>query len=222
MSHKNHPNMKTTFEKLMVQAVTLREEHTKTHGGVFDIYEFAKEYGVISINYTGDDIIIRASDDTHQIWECDIPGHHSEDVRRFILAMLTGWVVLRSENSPTEFTINDPTSRTGGYDSSEEIDAELFAYALMVPDDALDDASITPLYDGSLSKLAEAVRAVKEGIASKLGVPPIVVENYVCLRWSLYQAKKQESLRASLEAAHQKRLVKNKRNNRSTRRMWGD
>lgn len=217
MSHENRPSMKTTFEKLIARAVALREEHTQTHGGVFDIYEFAKEHGVTSINHTGDDITIRASDETHQTWECDIPVHHSEDARRFILAMLTGWVVLRDENSPNELTVNDPTSRTGDYDSLEEIDAELFAYALMIPEKALDDASITPLYDGSLSKLTKAIRGAKDDIASKLGVPPMIVVNYTGLRWALYQAKMEESLRASLEAAREKRLARNKRRNRSTR-----
>jgi len=222
MSREKHPNIKTTFEKLIAQAVALREEHTQNHGGVFDIHEFAKEHGVTSINHTGDDITIRASDDTHQTWGCDIPVHHSEDARRFILAMLTGWVLLRGENSPTEFTINDPTSRTGDYDSLEERDAELFAYALMIPDKTLDDASITPLYDGSLRQFTRAVRGVKEDIASKLGVPPMIVANYAGLRWALYQAKMEESLRASLAAAHEKRLARNKRRNRSTRFGWDD
>ena len=77
MSRKKHPNLKTTFEKLIAQAVALREEHTQAHGGVFDIYEFAKKHGVTSINHTGESITIRASDDTHQTWECDIPEHHS-------------------------------------------------------------------------------------------------------------------------------------------------
>jgi hypothetical protein len=211
MSRKKHPNLKATFEKLIAQAAARREEHTQAHGGVFDIHEFAKEHGVTSINHTGDSITIRASDDTHQTWECDIPVHHSEDAQRFILAILTGWVLLRGENSPTEFTINDPTSRTGDYDSLEEGDAELFAYALMIPEKALDDASITPLYDGRFSKLAEAVRGVKEELASKLGVPPIIVWNYTALRWALYQAKMQESFRASLEAAREKRLARLKR-----------
>lgn len=184
---------------------------------MLDIYEFAKKHGVTNINRTGDSITIRASDDTHQAWEYDIPEHHSEDARRFILAMLTGWVLLRGENSPTEFTINDPTSQTGDYDSLEERDVELFAYALMVPEKALDDASITPLYDGSLSKLTKAVRGAKDDIASKLGVPPMIVVNYTGLRWALYQAKMEESLRASLEAAREKRLARNKRRNRSTR-----
>lgn len=217
MSREKHPNIKTTFEKLIAQAAALREEHTQNHGGVFDIHEFAKEHGVTSINRTGNSITIRASDDTHQTWECDIPVHHSEDARRFILAMLTGWVLLRGENSPNEFTINDPTSRTGDYGSLEEIDAELFAYALMIPEKALDDASITPLYDGSLRQLTRVVRGVKDDIASKLGVPPMIVVNYTGLRWALYQAKMEESLRASLDAAREKRLARNKRRNRSTR-----
>lgn len=66
MSREKHPNIKTTFEKLIAQAAALREEHTQNHGGVFDIHEFAKEHGVTSINRTGNSITIRASDDTHQ------------------------------------------------------------------------------------------------------------------------------------------------------------
>lgn len=223
MSHKNHPNMKTTFEKLMVQAVALREEHTQTHGGVFDIYEFAKEYGVTRINRTGDDIIIRASDDTHKSWECDIPAYSPEEAQRFTLAMLTGWVVLRGENSPSEFMVNNPTSRVGGYDSLEEMDAELFAYALMVPDKALTDASITSLYNTTSSqRFMDAVSGVKDSIATELGVPPMIVENYAGLRWALYQAKKQDDLRneqrEASEAARRSRLDTYSSSSRTRRR----
>ena len=223
MSHKKHPNIKTTFEKLIAQAAALREEHTQAHGGVFDVYEFAKEQGVTSINRTGDDITIRASDDTHQAWECDIPVHHSEDALRFILAMLTGWVLLRGENSPTEFTINDPTSRTGDYDSLEEIDAELFAYALMIPEKALDDASIPFYYNiPSSRRFMYAIRSLKDNIATELGLPPIIVANYAGLRWGLHQAKKQEELRneqrEAMEAARRSRLDAYSSSSRTRRR----
>lgn len=211
MSREKHPNIKTTFEKLIAQAAALREEHTQNHGGVFDIHEFAKEHGVTSINHTGDNITIRASDDTHQTWECDSPVHHSEDARRFILAMLTGWVLLRGENIPNEFTINDPTSRTGDYGSLEERDAKLFAYALMIPEKALDDASIPFYYNlPSSRRFMCAIRSMKDGLATELGVPPIIVANYAGLRWGLHQAKMQEELRneqrEAMEAARRSRL----------------
>lgn len=223
MSREKHPNIKTTFEKLIAQAAAFREEHTQNHGGVFDIHEFAKEHGVTSINRTGDSITIRASDETHQTWECDTPVHHSEDARRFILAMLTGWVVLRGENSPTEFTINDPTSRTGDYDSLEEIDAELFAYALMIPEKALADASVTSLYNTTSSRrFMYAIRSMKDSLATELGLPPIIVANYAGLRWGLHQAKMQEELRNEqrevMEAARRSMLDTYSSSSRTRRR----
>ena len=137
--------------------------------------------------------------------------------------MLTGWVLLRDENSPTEFTINDPISRTGDYDSLEEIDAELFAYALMIPEKALDDASIAFYYNiPSSRRFMYAIRSMKDSIATELGLPPIIVANYAGLRWGLHQAKKQEELRneqrEAMEAARRSRLDAYSSSSRTRRR----
>ena len=108
MSHENHPRMKTTFEKLAAQAATLREEHAQAHGGVFDIYEFAKEQGVTHVHHIGEKINIWATDDNNQEWGCNIPECHKQDTARFLLAVLVGWVILRDKDSPNSFYAYDP------------------------------------------------------------------------------------------------------------------
>lgn len=228
MSRENHPSMKTTFEKLAAQAATLREEHAQAHGGVFDIYEFAKEQGVTHVHHIGEKINIWATDDNNQEWGCNIPECHKQDTVRFLLAVLVGWVILRDKDSPNSFYAYDPIDVLIQEEffiqrkSSEEIRAELFAYYLMVPEYALADTSITSLYNTASSRrFVDVVRDVKDSIATELGVPPIIVENYAYLRWALHQAKKKENLRESLDSAQQKRAARNKRTSRLTSRRWG-
>lgn len=229
MSHENHPRMKTTFEKLAAQAATLREEHAQAHGGVFDIYEFAKEQGVTHVHHIGEKINIWATDDNNQEWGCNIPECHKQDTARFLLAVLVGWVILRDKDSPNSFYAYDPIDVLIQEElfiqrkSSEEIRAELFAYYLMVPEYALADTSITSLYNtASSQRFMDAVSDGKDSIATELGVPPIIVANYAELRWGLHQAKKQEELRneqrEAMEAARRSRLDTYSSSSRTRRR----
>lgn len=221
MSHENHPSMKTTFEKLIAQAAALREEHAQAHGGVFDIYEFAKEQGVTHVHHIGEKINIWATDDNKQEWGCNIPECYKQDTARFLLAVLVGWVILRDEDSPTTFDAYDPMDVLRKHKSLEEMRAELFAYHLMVPEYALADASITTPYNKGLKQFAITVSGVKDALATSLGVPPEVVENRAFILWAFSQKHRQDAIRNELDIARQQRREKNKKNSRSLRRRWG-
>lgn len=218
MSHENHPRMKTTFEKLIAQAATLREEHTQTHGGVFDIHEFAKEHGVTHVHHVGEKINIWATDDNNQEWGCNIPECYKQDTARFLLAVLVGWVILRDKDSPTTFDAYDPIDVLRKHKSLEEMRAELFAYHLMVPEYALADASITTPYNKGLKQFAVTVSGVKDALATSLGVPPEIVENRAFLLWAFSQKHRQDAIRKELDIARQQRQEKNKKNSLKMRR----
>ena len=105
--------------------------------------------------------------------------------------------------------------------SSEEIQAELFAYHLMVPEYTLADASITTPYNKGLKQFAITVSGVKDALASNLGVPPEVVENRAFLLWAFSQKNRQDAIRHNLDIAQQRRQEKNKKNSLSLRHRWG-
>lgn len=218
MSHENHPSMKTTFEKLIAQAAAFREEHAQAHGGVFDIYEFAKEQGVTYVHHIGEKINIWATDDNKQEWGCNIPECYKQDTARFLLAVLVGWVILRDEDSPTTFDAYDPMDVLRKHKSLEEMRAELFAYHLMVPEYALADASITTPYNKGLKQFAITVSGVKDALATSLGVPPEIVENRAFILWAFSQKHRQDAIRNELDIARQQRREKNKKNSLKMRR----
>lgn len=218
MSREKHPNIKTTFEKLIAQAAALREEHTQTHGGVFDIHEFAKEHGVTHVHHVGEKINIWATDDNNQEWGCNIPECYKQDTARFLLAVLVGWVILRDKDSPTTFDAYDPIDVLRKHKSLEEMRAELFAYHLMVPEYALADASITTPYNKGLKQFAVTVSGVKDALATSLGVPPEIVENRAFLLWAFSQKHRQDAIRKELDIARQQRQEKNKKNSLKMRR----
>ena len=63
----------------------------------------------------------------------------------------------------------------------------------------------------NLATVVNAIRSMKDSIATELGVPPIIVANYTGLRWGgVHQAKKQKELRneqrEAMEAARRSRL----------------
>ena len=218
MSREKQPNIKTTFEKLIAQAAALREEHTQTHGGVFDIHEFAKEHGVTHVHHVGEKINIWATDDNNQEWGCNIPECYKQDTARFLLAVLVGWVILRDKDSPTTFDAYDPIDVLRKHKSLEEMRAELFAYHLMVPEYALADASITTPYNKGLKQFAVTVSGVKDALATSLGVPPEIVENRAFLLWAFSQKHRQDAIRKELDIARQQRQEKNKKNSLKMRR----
>ena len=213
---------KPTLREIADHATNLREQYEQAHDGVFDIYDFANEHGVTNIHHIGEEINIWATDDNNQEWGCNIPECYKQDTARFLLAVLVGWVILRDEDNPTSFDAYDPIDVLRKHKSSEEMRAELFAYHLMVPEYALADASITTPYNKGLKQFAITVSGVKDALASNLGVPPEVVENRAFLLWAFSQKPRQDAIRHDLDIAYQKRLAKNKRNNRSTRRRWSN
>lgn len=218
---------KLTLREIADYATNLREQYEQDHDGVFNIYEFAKEHGVTHIHHIGEEINIWATDDNNQEWGCNIPECYKQDTARFLLAVLVGWVILRDEDSPTSFYAYDPMDVLIQEEfsiqrkSSEEIQAELFAYHLMVPEYTLADASITTPYNKGLKQFAITVSGVKDALASNLGVPPEVVENRAFLLWAFSQKNRQDAIRHNLDIAQQRRQEKNKKNSLSLRHRWG-
>lgn len=219
-----HKINKPTLREIADHATNLREQYEQAHDGVFNIYDFAKEHGVAHIHHLGEEINIWATDDNNQEWGCNIPERYKQDTARFLLAALVGWVILRDEDSPTSFDTYDPIDVLIQEEffiqrkSSEEIQAELFAYHLMVPEYTLADASITTPYNKGLKQFAITVSGVKDALASNLGVPPEVVENRAFLLWAFSQKHRQDAIRNELDIAQQQRREKNKKNSLKMRR----